>query len=99
MKTSLSAAALIVFALASPMAASAGEAPAAGSDWKALDQWPDWWKGNWQVDSGRGGGNPNDKLPPLSLTPKFQKNRADMIALAKKLGDDFNTNTKLCIPV
>jgi hypothetical protein len=55
--------------------------------------------GNWEVDGPPGGGNPNNYLPALNLTPLYQQKRADLIATAKRLGDDFNTNTKVCVPV
>src|SRR5262245_20771601 len=67
--------------------------------WENLGQLPDWWKDNWEGDRAAGGGNANSYLPELPLTPVFKKKRDEMVAQAKRLGGDTNTNTKLCIPV
>lgn len=81
-----------------PVAAQDNSASPQGDSYTSIAKLPDW-QGNWVVDPPPGGGNPNDFLPELNLTPLYLQKREAMIAEAKRLGDDFNTNTKVCVPV
>ena len=88
------AGAIAVLVCAVPALAQGAASGPQGLTYAEIKQMPDW-SGNWQVDPGPGGKNPNDFLPELDLSPLFKHKRDDMIALAKRLGDDFNTNTKV----
>lgn len=96
MKRIVALAATFAFALAAPAFAESDNPQ--GRSWAEIAKLPDW-TGNWRVDRLDGKANANEKLAPLPLTPLYEKRRNAMIAQAKRLGDDVNTNTKLCIPV